>query len=229
MRGFPLWLCCLAVSAVGFLAIDRFLNLGTAAESAYRSANLRAMIVLTVPVTGLYIGLLKLAMRLIRVRQFNATGPPVPAIHGSADPASPGAFRDARRAGRDGRRVDVQASLRRLVADDEVPVLQAARAEQVEAQLLHAALEQRSAFSEDDGMDHELVFVDQPARGQSRDDGTASQDHQIGASLFLQLLTSVAGSPFSSVVLLHVTVSSVLENTYLGISFIPLATTGSCL
>ena len=72
MRGFPLWLCCLAVSAVGFLAIDHFLNLGTAAESAYRSANLRAMIVLTVPVTGLYIGLLKLAMRLIRVRQFNA-------------------------------------------------------------------------------------------------------------------------------------------------------------
>ena len=72
MRGFLLWLGCMAVSAVGFLGIDRFLVSGSAMENPLFGANLRTMIVMTAPLAGLYIGLLKMAMMGIRVRQFNA-------------------------------------------------------------------------------------------------------------------------------------------------------------
>jgi len=76
MRFLPLWLAGLAVEVVGFLGVARLSLSGAGGDPGLATGSLWTMTLMTAPLFALYLGVLKLVVQAIRVRQFRSRWQP---------------------------------------------------------------------------------------------------------------------------------------------------------
>src|SRR5882762_2893496 len=81
----------------------------------------------------------------------------------------------------------VLPSRRRLVAEEDIPISEGSRLCTLQVQFLFDAVEHRPPLAQNDGVHHDLVFIDQTLLCQLRDNTAASQNHHIVSGLLLNL------------------------------------------